>query len=847
MVSAPSERVRRRATAALVLLLPLALVAFLAARAMWATDVPFLGAAPGAAWVLYPSPPQTALRRGIELEAEFRLRFALGEPSPARLALRAFRGARATLDGAAVPLSDVGWRGAADVSLGTLSAGEHELVLTVVNAQGPPCLWARVLDPAGRDLAAPTGRPGWTSSLMGAVELPPRDATVPMSRWSARSGGAAPRVPSPLQGLAREAPTLAVIALLAAACTALARRAARGRSGELSRGRSGGLSRGEVLAFAAVVTAAWAGMLANNAPVLYRVAGFDAIGHLEYVARVQETGALPLAPDGWEMYQPPLYYVLAAGLLEAFGLSARSDAGADLVRWVTAAAGVANALFALLSVRLVFPDSRRAQLLGGLLGAFLPAQLYVDQYVSNEGLAAALVSAGVWLTLVLLRRPDARAWEHLGLGAVLGLAMLAKFSALVALPVCLTVLAARGALERGVRVAAARAALALAGWLAVCGWHFGRVWVELGRPLVGNWDAESGFAWWQDPGYHVRGYYLGFGESLARPLFSAFHSFGDALYSTLWGDGLIGGSGSASWLPPWRAELMSAGYLLALVPTAALALGAGAALVRLVRRPRAEGFLLLGLPGAVLFAVVFMTLSLPYYAQARAIYGLATLVPIAVLGAGGLELLARRARVLAWAVPIAFGTWAGAAWWTFVAEADAPRNLAAYGSALLAEGRRDEAVPTLERAVAADPACADAWRGLALAWSDVPDGGARALDAARRATEIDATGADGHDLLGSVLYRVGRLEPAIVAARRALELDPDHPTAHANLALYLNAADRPAEAAAAYRDALRAVPDDPRYHRGLAELLRTLGQPALARRHDALARRAQGAVVPRRP
>ena len=84
-------------------------------------------------------------------------------------------------------------------------------------------------------------------------------------------------------------------------------------------------------------------------------------------------------------------------------------------------------------------------------------------------------------------------------------------------------------------------ALAVGLGLAVCGWHYARVWHHFGTPLVGNWSAASGMAWWQDPGYRVAGDYLSFGGPLYAPAYAGYHGVWDGLYSTLWGDGLQGG------------------------------------------------------------------------------------------------------------------------------------------------------------------------------------------------------------------------------------------------------------------------------------------------------------------
>lgn len=189
--------------------------------------------------------------------------------------------------------------------------------------------------------------------------------------------------------------------------------------------------------------------------------------------------------------------------------------------------------------------------------------------------------------------------------------------------------------------------------------------LRFGDPFVGNWDAAAGVAWWQDPGYRTAQDYLRFGESLTRPVFAAFHSCPDALYSTLWGDGLLGGSARASGAPPWSQPLMLSGYWLALLPSLGVAIGLATALRRLVREPRAEWLLVLALAGATGFALVALSLELPFYAQCKAFYGLQALVPFAALGALGLDRLARRLGRAGDLVWVLLGTWALCAWATY--------------------------------------------------------------------------------------------------------------------------------------------------------------------------------------
>ena len=103
---------------------------------------------------------------------------------------------------------------------------------------------------------------------------------------------------------------------------------------------------------------------------------------------------------------------------------------------------------------------------------------------------------------------------------------------------------------------------------------------------------------------------------------------------------------------------MFPGYWLALVPSAGVVIGLGAALSRLVREPKAEWLLVLGLAAATAFAFVSLSLQLPFYGQCKAFYGLSALVPFAALGGLGLDLVATRLRRLRSALWILVGTWA---------------------------------------------------------------------------------------------------------------------------------------------------------------------------------------------
>lgn len=602
-------------------------------------DVVFLTSQAPAEWLLHPTPPDTDARPAAPHEVAFRKTFDLERiPQRATLRLSTHRDASAAINGRDLPLPTVtSWKRVREVdATAWLRAGANELVVRARASRGPPAAWVALEGPGLLVASDAT----WTSSVAGARETPVRLATTPMSEWAERPLAA----DATWAALRRSAPWLALFTLASAAALVLGRRIGAPPAGAL---------------VAAVALAL--GLLLWHHRDLDPRLGFDADAHVEYVRLILVERRLPLADEGWETYQPPLAYAAGAALSALVG-----DAALAL-RALNALAVLASCAALLGSLQILFPGDLRRILAGFALGASLPMQLYLAQYPTNEIVASALASLAVWQALRILARNETSVAAHAGLGALLGAALLAKFSTLLALVAVLAALATRLASrgERRPAIWTRTLGTAVLATLAVAGWHYARVALRFGDPFVGNWDAAAGASWWQDPGYRTAQDYLRFGESLARPVFAAFHSCPDALYSTLWGDGLLGGSARFATAPPWSFRLMLAGYWLALLPTFGVLVGLAASLRDLVRELRAEWLLVVGLLGATAFALLALSLQLPFYAQCKAFYGLQALVPFAALGAIGLDLLARRLGRAGDLVWVWLGTWALCAWATY--------------------------------------------------------------------------------------------------------------------------------------------------------------------------------------
>jgi hypothetical protein len=431
---------------------------------------------------------------------------------------------------------------------------------------------------------------------------------------------------------------------------------------------------------------------------------------------------------------------------------------------------------------------------------------------------------------------EERTWavgRHALLGAVLGLALLTKFSALLLLPPVFGALLLRAVTETrgkvGGRLAVVGASVLTA--LAVCGWHYGRIWARFGTPFVTGWENRPGLGWWVDPGYRTVEHFTRFGRVFSQPLFAGYDSLWDGLYSTMWGDGLMSGLAAATpWPPWWSPSLQAAGYVLALVPFTLALLGLVSSLRDWVRVPRSPDGLLLGVSFLSVLALVLMTLRVPCVAQDKASYGLLALGPFCVFAARGFGQARHLGR---WAGPtllIAMGTWALTAFATYRVDGASTKVRVTHAMEADLSGDKPAAVRELRQVVRDAPGD---WRArLALARILTEAGGA-GLEVER----LVLPGNPGPDLaprhLAIALWQGsrGNFPDAVAAAGRATLLDPDGADAWAVLASALEAQRDDLSAIGAWREVLRIQPQDRSAHAALASLLSRQGQVRSAALH----------------
>jgi 4-amino-4-deoxy-L-arabinose transferase-like glycosyltransferase len=763
-----------------------------------------------AEWIVSPTAADPHTHWFANLDATFRREFVLANlPGTARLSVRAMRRAEVKINGRPVHFPpNRNWKKMVSADAAEqLHAGTNVIEARVFNHNGPPALWLTLTT----DQLSLRTDASWEASFAG-------------SSWHHAALASLVKTPGPGNSLASSQRIFdavkhnwalwIVLVAIASVVTFL-----------WNVGFKESTARWREPILLLVLAGLWLLLFWNNGRLLPFHRGFDSREHLDYISYIQQHRSLPLPTEGWEMYQPPLYYLIAAASLSACGLSVDDPMSIYVLRWLGAFFGIAHFILVYLSVRILLPV--RAALIGLLVAAFLPMHLYLAHYVTNELLSAALATAALYLCLRLLSSDTQHTWQFVWVGLALGAAMLTKATGVLLLPVVIAAIVGKLAYARvPIAISLRNLGLLLAICFVVCGWHYARIWLSFGTPLLGNWDVVSGFTWWQDPGYHTSADYLRFGRSLVHPLFSGFAGFPDGIYSTLWGDSLCGGLSSLTLA--WNQQLMMAGYLLALIPTMFILTGAVVAIIQFIRKPSSELFLLLGFGAVLVLGMIFMTLKIPSYAQAKAFYGLSGLTPLCFFGALGWQTVTRRNECVRFVLGMLVLAWAMNSLATYWIVPSVSQHLYA-ANAFGTQGNIDRANAEAVKAVEADSSNATARGFHALSLSQLGQD-EEAIQEGERAVELNPPGSAAHlDLAVSV--KRSDQERAISEARQAIQLGPENSLAYQFLMNCLFESHLDSEAADLGREWLAVTPYDAAAHSELASALAQHGDLVSAAQH----------------
>ncbi|WP_320175900.1 glycosyltransferase family 39 protein [Maridesulfovibrio sp.] len=594
-------------------------------------DNSYLAAHPKARWIKLDLPFRLNARNNGSEITLFRRKFELKEPMDISLQLKAFRGAGVWLDGVPVRKfdGDMGkWREGIALVLPDLAAGKHELKIAVVNENAHPALllWTEDVGVEALDISTPDG---WEASRDDFVWNQAADVATPGSLQIANE------FESSDQALLASLPLMLPLFLFGAGFVWL-RESGKGpafvRSIDFTPAQ-----------FRCILLGLWAVMAFNNFHDLPLKLGMDSVGHFKYIEYVAENFSLPSPLEGWQMFQPPLYYIISAAFYKFLLLFMDVESALYWLRLIPLACGAIMIEVCYRCAVKAFDENRFAQIGATLISGFLPMNFAMAQFWGNESLAAVFSALTILMCLIIIKDRDRRnLLDFALLGFCLGLAILSKATCTLLIPmviffVLLPLMAEKSdsSVDKG---ASLRGVLLCLIITAVSGgWYYLRNWLSYGKPFVGGWDKIREISWWQDHSYRIWEHFTSFGSAVIKPVYSTVNGIWDGLYSTLWLDANLSGMSKFTSRPPWDDQLMMATALLALVPSIMILAGIGRTFYKPVRSVFNGRMFLVACIVVYFTAEAYLYLNLPVYSTAKASYTLGLLPCYGILAMAGIK------------------------------------------------------------------------------------------------------------------------------------------------------------------------------------------------------------------
>lgn len=355
--------------------------------------------------------------------------------------------------------------------------------------------------------------------------------------------------------------------------------------------------------------------------------GFDGLDHLQYVHLVTQERRVPLANEGWEMYQPPLYYFAASVLPTT-----------KAVQYIGFLVWLGFCLLSYIFVRKQFAERSYAYVAMFLI-ASLPMALYMTPMVSNE-FFSGLVMSIVLVYHILCFDSEGGASRRSGviLGLLLGLALLSKATSIVlAVSIFADVFVSQ---KFDLLKTVHRLRWVLVSAFVVSGWFYIRNLYYFGNPVASSVDFLPSTVFTQDPGFRDLRFFLDPMGFLKLDISYAHHySLWAGTYFSWFYDG------HHALLPVQEFSKAGIALVVASAPITLLT-------IRGVMKAWGQNGLhriLLIYPGLLFLAYIAYNFRLPYYSTVKAIFLTSTLIPWVYYTIYGLHSLPKKWYVQ-WAV-----------------------------------------------------------------------------------------------------------------------------------------------------------------------------------------------------
>jgi 4-amino-4-deoxy-L-arabinose transferase-like glycosyltransferase len=366
------------------------------------------------------------------------------------------------------------------------------------------------------------------------------------------------------------------------------------------------------------------------------VFGFDSPFHLEYTRYLQKHVSLPMPHDGWEFYQPPLFYMISAFTNILFNYNIIS------LKLLPFACGLGTVIAIYKLTKKLFPDCTSKVTFAVLFAGSLPMNIYISAYYTNENLTSFLLNLTIMLSLIILNEEQVKLVQVLSLSFVMGFALLTKYTALPIYFIVFIFIALKLFSQKNVpyRNSIYYLFLFILIPVTISGWFYFRNYLNYGNFLASHPDFRQYFSYWQYPGFHTLNYFMVFGEVFIKPIHAGVYSFWDSLYSTLFGDGSLGGvTGRPHTF--WNYKYMISTYLIAFPVLFILLIGFLKSLIcAFLIKDNSKQFqhlflvFLVCIAGIILF---YKALIFGDYSSAKSFYCLFLITPLSIFFAQGME------------------------------------------------------------------------------------------------------------------------------------------------------------------------------------------------------------------
>jgi 4-amino-4-deoxy-L-arabinose transferase-like glycosyltransferase len=357
--------------------------------------------------------------------------------------------------------------------------------------------------------------------------------------------------------------------------------------------------------------------------------GFDSKFNWRYIRRLMESWTLPAPDADWSTAHPPLYYYLSAAVCR---LLDHPDKAANVItlRLLGTGAGLVAIGLAVALVWRTDPTNRRRTLLAGALLLFLPVHIYMSAMLNEEILVSSLISVvlvGLAWEFQGSSEPRGSRLRAAGLGIAAGLALLTKLTGVLVAVAAAVAYILDGWRRDELRRALSCAAILVAMTLLVGGWYYARNWIGYGYLYPHGLQTHK-IMFTMPPGERTLADYVRVplttwtDPQVLDP--DLLHSIWGTTYVTLWFDG------HRHFLPTDNDRVTRVGtliLLLALLPTAAFAVGLARGLRRALRSPRGPDALFLLIVAITLAGYVLFTWRNPWFPVLKASFLLGLSVP----------------------------------------------------------------------------------------------------------------------------------------------------------------------------------------------------------------------------